>query len=101
MDGAHADSAVCVTCGERHPDCFTDLLGAMYRTAREEAQRRLSPQGMETLAMLEHVTDVLGLADAYDAAGGVEKLPSREARIVEIFLARKTLIDATRKAVCG
>lgn len=84
----------CPTCGEYHPDCFRDLLFGLYLMARQEAESRLSPQGGETLKMVEHATDALGVVDAYDSAEALEDLPQREVRVIEVFLARKTLIDA-------
>jgi len=82
----------CPVCGEEHPECNQAIYDGMYMTAYLEAKRLLSEEGLEALRMVAHAVDALGL-EAWGMAENVENLPEDEVRIIEIFLARKTLID--------
>ena len=90
------EPAPCSVCGEVHIDCSQAIIDGMYLMAYLEAKQRLSEEGMEALQMVTHAVDALGV-EAWDMAENVENLPVEEVRIIEVFLARKTLIDAARE----
>jgi hypothetical protein len=87
----------CPVCGEVHLECSENVLDGMSLMAYWEAKRHLSAEGMEALRMVEHAIDALGFSDAWELAENVEALSTDEVRVIEVFLARKTLIDAARK----
>ena len=90
------EPAPCPVCGEAHPECGEALLTGMALTAWSEAERRLSEQGMEVLRMVDHAIDALGV-EAWNLAENAERLPAHEIQVIEVYLARKTLIDVARK----
>jgi hypothetical protein len=93
----YPDAEPCPTCGGDHSDCNADLLHGMYLMACEEARVRLSEEGVEVFDMLRHAADHIGDGEAYDSATAVEGLSEREITAIEVFLARKTLIEETQK----
>ena len=66
--------------------------------AVDEADQRLTSEGMEALKMVQAGADTLpgGAAEAWDLAENLESLPENEVRVIYMFLARTTLIDAAR-----
>jgi hypothetical protein len=87
----------CPMCGEVHLECSENHLDGMFLMARLQAKRQLSAEGMEALRMVEHAIEVLGLSDAWELAENVEALSRDEVRVIEVFIARKTLLDTARK----
>jgi hypothetical protein len=88
---------LCPVCGEEHAECSEAVLGAMSLNAYHAANERLSERGRDALKMIESAADVLGVTEAWEAAENVEELPAEEVRVIEFYLARKTLIEAARK----
>ncbi len=84
----------CVECGEDHRECDRNLLMGMKMVAYQSALEHLGPEYREVLDMLDHSIDVLGLEEALEARVSIENRVSEyERSILEMYLARKTLID--------
>lgn len=94
--GGHREPAACPECGEVHLECSRVILDGMSLNAIHDARERLSAEGFQALRMVSHAVDTLGI-EAYDIAENVEALPLDEVRVIVLYLARKTMIDAARE----
>jgi hypothetical protein len=88
---------VCMECGQEHFDCDSNLLSGMYLSAAKNADRVLSPRGIETRKMLVSASEQLGTIETWKEAAGVEDLEERDIRALESFVARATLIEAAQE----
>jgi hypothetical protein len=68
----------------------------MEMSAYATVKDRLSPQGVETLGMVDAAVQELGV-EAFDLAENVKALPADEIRTIEIYVARISLIEHARK----
>ena len=82
-------------------ECSEAVLDGMALSSWLEAERRLSPEGMEPLRMVRHAADALcgGAAEAWELAENVEHLEVREVGNIEAYFARETLIEAAREGL--
>ncbi len=96
-----AEPAPCPVCGEIHTECDEALLLGMALKARDEVERRLSPQGKDALGMVEHAAEALpgGLYEAWDLANNIDRLKREEIQALETYFARETLIDHARSGL--
>ena len=97
MDEPTGEPARCTTCGEHHPMCFEAVFDGMTFGAYRHAHDRLSEQGREELATVDDGMDTIGFDETWTQAEGVDHLPDDEVREIEIYVARRTMVDAARR----
>jgi hypothetical protein len=99
QDTENRGFADCPVCGEVHTECNLAVLDGMVLRTWVEAKRRLSPEGMEFLRMMDYSGGMLpgGVIEALENAAGFADLPPDEQKVLEIYFARMTLIVTTRE----
>jgi hypothetical protein len=93
----YPDAEPCPVCGEYHPECDANLLGAMYLGSWIAAREVLSEAGVATLRMIVSAAEHIGVSDAYMKARVTSDLDREELDAIENFLARLILIEHFEK----
>lgn len=86
----------CAVCGEEHIDCDENLLMTMSMSAYHNAKRYLSEEGIQALNMLDSAMAALGVMDVFEQTANLDGLAPEEVEAIEVYFARKTLIDHAR-----
>jgi hypothetical protein len=85
--------------GETEPLVNRDeLLDAMRNAAYQEANQMLSMDGRDVLRMLSYANrhTKMGIVEAYTESTAFNRLPPDDQQLIEIYLARITLVEEFR-----
>jgi hypothetical protein len=95
------DTVECTLCGKAHLQCSDELLVGMAAGALSNVAARLSPEGVETLMMVQHSSEKLpgGWIEAWELAEpeNISRLSEYDAEGLKTYGARITLIERARE----
>ena len=95
------DTVECAVCGEAHLRCSEELLEGMEMGALSAAKARLSPEGIETLRMVDQAAERLPgkMVEAWELAEkeNISRLSIHDVQVLRDYAAQITMIDHTRE----